>query len=63
MGNTSGPIPTFASMSQQALFANVGIKGPLANMTFSGVLDLAFALRIRGQGVANAQIHSTSASH
>src|ERR1700731_5275715 len=41
-------------------FANVGIKGPLAQYDSSGALDLTFALRVCGKHGSERQIRSTS---
>ncbi|HTV31460.1 MAG TPA: hypothetical protein VMF32_27255, partial [Xanthobacteraceae bacterium] len=58
---SSGPILTFASRFG-TVFANVGIKGPLANISAGGALDLTFASRICGQLGSECQIRSTGGS-
>jgi hypothetical protein len=42
-----------------AMFANVRITGPLANLDPSGVLDLTFAFRTRGLAGRGCQMLST----
>jgi hypothetical protein len=44
---------------QASTFANVGIKGPPANMNRSGALDLTFTKRMSGQHHGERQIRST----
>jgi hypothetical protein len=46
---------------EASTFANVGIKGALENIDFSGALDLTFALRDFGYQGSERQIRSTKA--
>jgi hypothetical protein len=57
-GSTSGPILTFARVPACPL-ANVRIKGPPANISSSGALDLTFALGAGGLAGSECQIRST----
>jgi hypothetical protein len=39
------------------MYANVGIKGPLANIILEGILNWTFALHVRGRKIANVQFN------
>jgi hypothetical protein len=39
------------------MYANVGIKGPLANILLEWILNWTFAVHVRGRKIANVQFN------